>query len=244
LSIWADKPRNMVIIQAGKNRYELGMGEFKIVGVEEKKRTPVRATHSTGTALVNGQVVTVSVPTGTVGGDFVSTGRYEIKIYQYPDGDSANPTELLFIIRHPKFFYALKELSTLISDFFIGNRKDSAAKIAQVALDNLIRQAGMADDYFQLVKWNGDGVLSEVIAVDRSGKAVIFDNNGENIWMGSLNGASAEIAGTHLDVKVDDPVYREQKLSERHFIILGGEPRDVLVAWEERINLIAKKLAE
>jgi hypothetical protein len=45
-----------------------------------------------------------------------------------------------------------------------------------------------------------------------------------------------------LDVKVNDPSFRQQNLAERHLEVLSGSPRGELVEWEERINLLAKEL--
>lgn len=118
----------------------------------------------------------------------------------------------------------------------------SDQKTALSTLDSLRDQAGLDDDNFHIIKWAEGGVITSLVAADRAGKVVLKSR--ADSWMGSLRGASAQIVDNELDVKVDDPVYREQKLSERHFIILGGEPRDVLVAWEERINLLANKLAD
>jgi len=111
-------------------------------------------------------------------------------------------------------------------------------------LDSLCQQAGMESDYFNKSYWDNQGVLRWAIAVDRNGKAVAVYDEGAVTWIGTLKAASAQIIDNKLEVKVDDAAYRNKHVTERRFMILEKQPREVLVEWEDRINLLAKKASE
>lgn len=118
-----------------------------------------------------------------------------------------------------------------------------ASNAAQKSLAKLCDQAKLEKDFKNISCWNSSGMLTEAIAVDRSGKALAVYNKGASTWMGTLKGASAQIVGDKLELKVDDPAYREKHLTERRFSLLEKEPREMLVEWEDRINLLAKTAA-
>lgn len=120
---------------------------------------------------------------------------------------------------------------------------------AQIELGEICVKAGLNENYIKLASGNWYfAAMEEGIAVDRSGKMVVLTNYGAETWIGTLKGASAKIVDLStanekkykLDVKVDDPAYRAENMTERHFVILGSQPYEVLVEWEERINLLAK----
>lgn len=121
--------------------------------------------------------------------------------------------------------------------------ESQAKDTASDALEVLCASAGMGVDSFNKARWSKDGVLLEAIVVDRTGKAAAVYKEGGETWIGTLNGASASIIDGKLEVKVDDPEYRSKHLTERRFAVFDKEPREVLVEWEDRINLLAKGAA-
>lgn len=118
--------------------------------------------------------------------------------------------------------------------------QSQAKETASSVLDTVCANAGMGKDSINKARWGKDGVLLEAIAVDRTGKAAAVYREGAETWTGTLNGASASIIDGKLEVKVDDPEYRSKHLTERRFAVFDKEPREVLVEWEDRINLLAK----
>ena len=123
---------------------------------------------------------------------------------------------------------------------------DAAADKARATLRSLLKQTGMspdADDCFYIYENDKSGKLTQVLAADRAGHAFAVYENGKVMWNGKLVGAMAKIAGDQLDIRVEDAAYRDQHLTQRHILVLKGKPREELVEWMERINLIAKQAA-
>lgn len=160
---------------------------------------------------------------------------YSVKIYRKDESQKTLISSVEFSLKSEKSYKALERVLKQIS--LLGS--SYAQEKASNALDFLIANAGLDKEYLSKSSWGADGVLSEVIAVDRSGKSVAIYDNGAGTWKGNLKGASAQIIDNKLEVKVDDSAYRDQHLSDRHFTILAGQPRDVLLEWESRINLLA-----
>lgn len=133
------------------------------------------------------------------------------------------------------------ELSIAIEKWCMAETEKHYLELAEGEFDDICTKAGLAENYFK--KHDGASRFrpAQGVGIDHLGKMVVM--KGDDIWMGSLLGAFAQIVDKTLDVKVDDPTYRERHLTERHLMIFENQPREVLVEWEERINLLAKKLA-
>jgi len=167
----------------------------------------------------------------------VQTG-YSVTIYRRHESQKAEIASIEFSLKSEKSYQALERVLKKIQvegEIF-------AQESASNALDLLSASAGLDKEFLSKARWGADGALREVIAVDRSGNSVVIYNDGADTWTGTLKGASAQIIDNKLEVKVDDAAYRDQYLSDRHFTILLDQPRDVLVEWESRINLLATKL--
>lgn len=244
LKFSVDREKGLVII----NEYSYPIEKFTY---ETYETNEVKAYNTGGNQTVYGSG-------GVVGTVYVPG---ETKTYNKPSGYS------VFICGHRFLFeYAWKCQPTLTSDNKINCynamveksysvlievlkrvEQISSSKSTEVAeglFIQLIEKAGICKDCIynrsydpQLMK------LTQAIAVDKTGKAVVVYNNGAGTWMGSLKGATAQVVNNKLELKVDDPAYREKHLAERRFSLLEGEKREVLVEWEDRINMLAKSAA-
>src|SRR5262249_32754350 len=116
----------------------------------------------------------------------------------------------------------------------------NAEEAAKRAISDICRQAGLDSDRFLSASWDLHGALTDLIAADRRGNAGAVAGGGKERWIGSLRGAAADIYGGALEVRVDDPEFRRQALKERRYTILRDQPREVLVEWRDRINLLSK----
>ena len=123
--------------------------------------------------------------------------------------------------------------------------KESAGR----QLDDL-RSKGAVGGEFLDMDYGQDGVVRWALAADREGRAAIMDQ--AERWSGSLAEARARAtvevaqrggAGAadtlELVVELDDPEFERDRLAKRRFRIMRGCPRDKLLAWADRIQILA-----
>lgn len=169
-------------------------------------------------------------------------------------GDSGGKVECIAEIDMKYQNVFSKDFFSAVGEWCYENSKNYYRDRAQIELGEICVKAGLNENHFKLAsgEWHFHfAAMEDGIAVDRSGKIFVLTNYGAETWTGTLKGGFAKIVDLStanekkykLDVKVDDPAYRAENMTERHFVILGGQPYEVLAEWEERINLLAKNAA-
>lgn len=124
-----------------------------------------------------------------------------------------------------------------------------AKESANRRLDDLRAEAGVGKEFVDIAH-SQDGVVFWAISADREGRAAILDQTER--WAGPLAAArakaSVEVAENgvggrsdlfELVVELDDPKYEREHLAKRRFKIMRGWPRDKLVSWADRIQILS-----
>ncbi|MBW8329232.1 MAG: hypothetical protein K0M48_08815 [Thiobacillus sp.] len=127
--------------------------------------------------------------------------------------------------------------------------EDAKAK-ANATWNGLSASAGIKGDFSA---WNYDPSTGEIhwlAAVDKSGRG-LFVANGEQ-WHGSMANAKSLVldvppanknapTNLQLEIEVHDPDYERTNLKRRRFKIMTGRPREEIVEWSDRINILAEQ---
>lgn len=243
-SITVDQVNNQVVVN---NNITIPYDQFSYDTSVDKKLVHY---NTGGTKTVNGSngaVGSVYVP-GESGSYDKSVG-YLVKIINSEKRQKVAVVTLSLSQKHEYEF--VNKILSRIEQWC--KAEVSRSKIEQVTrvvdgnLTKFLEQAGLAYDggknCFCSYINNDDGSLNTVIAVDRSGKAAFLYDQGKKSWVGTLKGAVAKVVNGILDVKLEDPAYREKYMAELHIMTFEKQSHDLLMEWEERINLIAKSAA-
>ncbi len=111
---------------------------------------------------------------------------------------------------------------------------------AHANLQTLLAESGVTgSDLWSKYSHDLDGRIVSLVAANRAGRGIIVHADGEQTWSGEWRGASARVNGGALEVQVDDPVWRNQHLTERRFSIGERWTPEERQAWADRIGLLA-----
>ena len=128
-------------------------------------------------------------------------------------------------------------------------RSAFAKESANRRIEELRAGAGVGKEFVDMAHTQ-DGVVLWAVAADREGRAAIMDQTER--WAGSLASARARVSvelaekGTggipdafELVIELDDPEFERERLAKRRFKIMRSWPREKLVAWADRIQILA-----
>lgn len=236
LTISTDASSGRVVISFIGQLYEMDASDIHISVYEITKAVSGGTTYSSATGYAsNGQAVTVSVPTGYTPGYLKGTGKYEITISQCNGGDKSNCSRLFMIVRNMEFAMAIEEMGVLIKQI---GKEANDAKVNEI-IEKIAVEAGVSKGYW-FMSDHINGKLTELLMADTSGAGVAVYDEGKMEWRGSWKNAVAKALINGLEVKVDDPDYRKQHLTERRFVVFKHATREQLMEWHDRITILSK----
>lgn len=120
--------------------------------------------------------------------------------------------------------------------------QEAMAKKAAESVQQVLDAAGFhasGEGVFSWHRHDQSGILTELIAADRTGRALVMAGQGADRWHGVWQGAEAKLEDNALKLKVVDEAYRAQHLTERRFSMMINAGQSELQTWCDRINLLA-----
>ncbi|WP_104657528.1 hypothetical protein [Ralstonia insidiosa] len=121
-------------------------------------------------------------------------------------------------------------------------RREASQQNAAEAVRQALEGAGFPEPVEGVFSWyrhDQNGSLIELIAADRTGRALVMAGQGAERWQGLWQGAEAKLEGNALKLKVVDEAYRTQHLTERRFSVMVNAGQNELQTWCDRVNLLA-----
>ncbi|MGM3277360.1 hypothetical protein [Ralstonia sp. 24A2] len=118
---------------------------------------------------------------------------------------------------------------------------EAASTKAAESVRQVLEAAGFhasGEGVFSWHRHDPSGVLVELIAADRNGRAFVVAGQGADRWQGLWQGAEAKLEGNALQLKVVDEAYRAQHLAERRFSLMTNVGLNEQQAWCDRVNLL------
>lgn len=120
-------------------------------------------------------------------------------------------------------------------------QREALKQKASEAVRQALEDAGFAQAPEAVFSWyrhDSNGSLTELIAADRTGRALVVAGQGTERWQGAWQGAEARLEGNALQLKVVDDAYRAQHLTERRFRMMLNAGQNELQTWCDRVNLL------
>ena len=110
---------------------------------------------------------------------------------------------------------------------------------ASAALHRLADEADIQAERWSRLRRNVEGEVIEAIVADRTGRALVIYNDGQERWTGNLKGAQLFPVEKGLKAQVDDPDYRAKHLAERRFHLSPHQPSHEWEEWVDRIRMLS-----
>ncbi|GCB06433.1 hypothetical protein [Ralstonia sp. SET104] len=126
-------------------------------------------------------------------------------------------------------------------------RREASQQKAAEAVRQALEGAGFSKPVEGVFSWyrhDPNGSLMELIAADRTGRALVVASQGAERWQGLWQGAEAKLEGSALKLKVVDEVYRAQHLTERRFSMMLNAGFNELQTWCDRVNLLGGRISD